>query len=137
MQTPIKLITPESFVPFGDIIQHDGLAFASVLEQPDAKGWQLAANNVVMREHNVIHRHPDTREFFCPLSGAAVLIVAEADTPEQWQAFLLDKPVCIFANTWHVILTLSDRAVIQIAENLQVSGEEYELSEPIRLCAVN
>ena len=55
---------------------------------------------------------------------------------ENYEIFLLDKPVCLHRNIWHATLALSMDAEVKIAENLKVGAEEYQLARPVRLAAV-
>lgn len=75
--------------------------------------------------------HPTSLESFEPLSGLTVLVVAEHDKPDEYEAFILDKPVCLYKGVWHQVLALTDEAQVKIAENLDVSSKFYDLEKPI------
>lgn len=70
-------------------------------------------------------------ESFEPLQGITVLIVAAHDTPEEYEAFILDKPVCLYKGIWHQVLSLTDEAQVKIAENLEVVSEFFDLQKEI------
>ena len=75
--------------------------------------------------------HPTSLESFEPLNGMTVLIVAEHDRPAEYEAFLLDKPVCLYKGIWHQVLSVTDEAQVKIAENLEVNSEFYDLEREI------
>ena len=73
-----------------------------------------------------MENHPFSKESFEPLKGITVLLVAEHETPEEYQAFVLDKPVCLKKGIWHQVLALTPEAQVKITENLEVASEFYE-----------
>ena len=74
---------------------------------------------------------PYSKESFEPLKGISVLLVAEHEKPEDYHAFLLDKPICLKKGVWHQVLSLTAEAEVKITENLEVSSEFYSPEKPI------
>ena len=70
-------------------------------------------------------------ETFEPLAGVTVLLVAEHETPEEYRAFVLDKPVCLKKGVWHQVLSLTPEASVKITENKDVYSEFYDLSQEV------
>ncbi len=60
-----------------------------------------------------------------------LLCVSLPETPEEYDIFLLDKPVCILKNIWHATMTLSEYSLVKIYENSEVDAEEYELGDDL------
>lgn len=77
--------------------------------------------------------HPTSRESFEPLHGLTVLVVATHENPEEYEAFILDKPVCLKKGIWHQVLALTEEAQVKIVENLEVQSEFYDLEKAIHV----
>lgn len=126
----IKNITKESFKPYGAVIEFSenpaDPRFEVVIAEENHP-WRLAVYRVVEKEFDRLECHTMSLESFEPISGIGLLIVAEHDQPEQYEAFLLDKPVCLNKGIWHQMITLSQETIVKIAENLEVSSEFYNL----------
>ena len=135
----LETITPESFAPFGTVIdwtpelEARGVPFHILLRSEEPTGWRLAILKVAMRSVERMENHPDTEELFAPVGGSSVILVAPAgDWDEDGvHAFLLDRPVSVGRGVWHGNLTLSDASTILIAENLNVTAEYARLEEPL------
>lgn len=130
MITSITRLSKETFQPYGYIIEHDETLpqnFQVILTENAAVGWRIAVSKITRQSIAKISRHPHTMETFEPISGVTLLCVALPDKPEQYEIFLLDKPVCIDKNVWHATLTLSRCSTVKICENSHVDSEEYEL----------
>ena len=76
---------------------------------------------------------PASRESFEPLHGLTVLVVATHENPEEYEAFILDKPVCLKKGIWHQVLALTEEAQVKIVENLEVQSEFYDLEKAIHV----
>lgn len=128
----IKQITKDSFKPYGTVIEFSenpvDKRFEVVVTESDHP-WRLAVLRVVEREFDQLECHPMSMESFEPVSGTGLLIVAEHDKPEQFEVFLLDKPVCLNKGVWHQMITLSTETIVKIAENLEVSSEFYSMGQ--------
>jgi ureidoglycolate hydrolase len=132
----LKNLTAESFKPYGDIIQfdeNDQGRFQVVIDEPDAKGWRIAVSFLRRGKIEKLGLHPNTRESFEPLKGISVLLVALEDTPQKIEAFLLDQPICIHKNVWHLTAALSAEAYLKITENAYVESREYCLETPLEI----
>ncbi len=135
----LETITPESFAPFGTIIdwgpelEASGRAFHILMRSEAPTGWRLAVLKVEARAVGRMEHHPDTEELFAPVSGTSVILVAEAGEwdPNGMRAFLLSRPVSLGRGVWHGNMTLSEQSTILIAENLDVTGVRVDLEEPI------
>lgn len=129
----VESITREAFAPFGSVIEFspdfDGIY--EIVETEEAKPWILAVFRYTNQTIQRIENHPTSMETFEPLSGVTVLIVAEHDTPEEYQAFVLDKPVCLKKGVWHQVLSLTPESSVKITENKDVYSEFYDLPEEI------
>lgn len=129
----IESITREAFAPYGSVIEFspdfDGIY--EIVETEDVKPWILAVFRYTNKTIQRIENHPTSMETFEPLSGVTVLIVAEHDTPEEYKAFVLDKPVCLKKGVWHQVLSLTQEASVKITENKDVYSEFYDLPEEV------
>lgn len=132
---PLLSITPENFSPYGTIItlpqnsQEDWYIVDSDRENP----WRIAVFRYRNKEISRLERHPTSKESFEPLAGATVLLVAPEKAPHHWQAFFLDRPVCLQKGIWHQVLALTLEAQVKITENYEVSSEFYDLSKPVQV----
>lgn len=133
---PIKTINSARFAPYGTVLEFTGAddRFEILVTEPDSP-WRLAVFRSCLRECAEMECHPSSMESFEPMRGVGVLLVAEHDTPEDWHAFLLDRPVCLHKGVWHALLTLSDETVVKIAENLEVTSELRAVTPPVTVCA--
>lgn len=134
----IKNISKETFQKYGYILEHnpEGNNFQVIVNEGEPVGWRLAVMRVTARIVAKLGRHPDSMESFEPLRGVVALVLAPAEVPENYEIFLLDKPVCLHRNIWHATLALSMDAEVKITENLKVGAEEYQLARPVRIAAV-
>ena len=128
----IKNITKDGFKPYGTVIEFsanpEDPRFEVVLTEPNHP-WRLAVLRVVEKEFDTLECHTMSLESFEPVSGTGLIIVAEHDKPEQFEVFLLDKPVCLNKGVWHQMITLSEETIVKIAENLEVSSEFYSVGK--------
>lgn len=131
----VESITREKFAPFGSVIEFsaDFQGEYEILETEEIKPWILAVYRYTRKSIRRIENHPTSMETFEPLTGVTVLLVAEHDTPENYKAFILDKPVCLKKGTWHQVLSLTPQAEVKITENRDVYSEYYDLPEEIRV----
>ena len=136
---PVRAITPQAFTRFGTVVdwtpdlEKTGNSFHIVVRSEAPTGWRLAVLKVVARAVQRMENHPATEELFAAIDGRAILLVAPRGelSEEAIQAFFLDRPVSVGPGVWHGVIALSESATILIAENLEVTGERYNLSRPI------
>ncbi|MGZ9585885.1 hypothetical protein [Paenibacillus marinisediminis] len=132
----IRTITKESFKPYGTVIEFSenpaDPRFEVVVTEVNHP-WRLAVLRVVEREFDQLECHTMSLESFEPVSGTGLLIVAEHETPEQYEVFLLDKPVCLNKGIWHQMITLSEETIVKIAENLEVSSAFYNFDQSLTI----
>lgn len=131
----LESIHSETFQKYGKVLE-----FTPGYEDPfeiivteDHEPWRLAVFRYQNKTVKRMECHPRSLESFEPLQGMTVLIVAEHDRPSEYQAFILDKPVCLYKGIWHQVLALTDEAQVKIAENLEVESEFYELEHEVEV----
>lgn len=130
----LRNLKEQSFAPYGNIIRieySEGDTFQVVVTEPEASGWQIAISRKTRKPITHLGLHPNSRESFEPLTGVGVIIVALLEQPEAYEAFLLDKPVCLYKNVWHATISLTEFAQFKITENTSVDSIDYELKHPI------
>jgi ureidoglycolate hydrolase len=129
----IRNITSNNFGKYGTVIEFTP-GYREDFEirvRQDEGGWRLAVFRVPNRSTQSMENHPNTKESFEPLQGTVLLLVAENGYPDQFEVFLLDKPVCLHAGVWHQVLALSTEAQVKIVENIEVSTEFYYFERDI------
>lgn len=129
----LKSIHRETFEKYGKVLE-----FTKDHEEPfeiviteEKEPWRLAVFRYRNKTIQKMECHPTSLESFEPLEGVTVLVVAEHDKPKEYEAFILDKPVCLYKGIWHQVLSLTDEAQVKIAENLEVNSEFFELEKEI------
>lgn len=130
MNKTIKTIKQSEFGKYGYIIQHDSNNsdnFQVILNENEATGWRIAVSKVTSRNISTFGKHPNSMESFEPVEGTTLIYVANSESPEDYEIFLLDKPVCLFKNIWHATCCLSEYSIVKITENLRVESQEYKL----------
>lgn len=129
----LNTITAESFAPYGTVIgfPKEFTENFLILETEQEEPWRIAVFRYENHKIDVLEHHPTSKESFEPMSGITVLLVALHDTPEKWEAFLLDQPVCLKKGIWHQVLALTEEAVVKITENLEVESVFYQLDVPV------
>ena len=136
MAVRLESVSAESFAPFGSVLEFPGDFEDNfyIVETDDQNPWRVAVFRYCNHEIQRIECHPTSKETFEPLTGVTVLLVAEHDTPEEYSAFLLDKPICLKKGVWHQTLAITPEASVKITENLEVESVFYDLKEPVRAC---
>lgn len=134
----LQSIHKETFKKFGCVLE-----FSEKYEDPfeiliteEKEPWRLAVFRYTNKQIQRMECHPTSLESFEPLKGLTVLVVAEHEKPQEYEAFILDKPVCLKKGIWHQVLALTDEAQVKIAENLEVNSEFYELENPIKTMVI-
>lgn len=129
----LQSIHKETFAKYGKVLEFSENCtepFEIVITE-DQEPWRLAVFRYKNKGIQRMECHPMSLESFEPLKGLTVLAVAEHDKPEDYEAFILDKPVCLYKGIWHQVLSLTDEAQVKIAENLEVSSEFFDLEKEI------
>lgn len=133
----VESITREAFEPFGTVLEFpEGFeGNFRIVDTEEEKPWRVAVFRYSNKEIKKIENHPYSKESFEPLKGLTLLLVAEHDTPEDYRAFVLDKPVCLKKGIWHQTLSLTPEAEVKITENLDVEAVfyEYETAKRVEL----
>lgn len=123
----LQSIHKENFSNFGKVLEFsdDCTEPFEIVITENEEPWRLAVYRYTNKTIKRMERHPTSLESFEPMKGITVLVVAEYHSPEAYEAFILDKPVCLFKGIWHQVLSLTDEAQVKIAENLDVNSEFY------------
>jgi len=142
----VRTITESSFARYGVLIRmppegdtdKSRSNFAIVLPVK-SQGWYLGYLMCRNKEVTGLHCHPESKETFEPVRGVPLLVVASPGAPNEYEVFLLDRPVCLFEGVWHAEMTLSDEAEIKIIENYSqpIVSKDYALAKPIRIGALS
>jgi ureidoglycolate hydrolase len=130
---PIRTLSAASFSKYGQVIEQrdKSKVFTVVLSEAEKTGWRIGYLIMGPNPVDSLEAHPASMETFEPVSGTAVILVAEKDSPSKIEAFLLDAPVCVAKNIWHGVKVLSETAEIKIMENYDVESVHYKLEKPI------
>ncbi|MDO5702268.1 MAG: hypothetical protein Q4G47_02815 [Lachnospiraceae bacterium] len=130
---PIEMITKEAFSPFGRLIEFpaDDTTNFFIVADGGEKPWRLAVYRYWNSSIKRIECHPDSMESFEPLCGTTILLVSGHETPEDYHAFLLDRPVILEKGVWHQTLTLTGESTVKITENADVYSVYYDLPEEV------
>lgn len=131
----LQSVHKETFKKFGDVLEFPAECNEPfcIITTEEKEPWRLAVFRYTNKEIQRMECHPTSLESFEPLHGFTVLVVAEHDKPEEYEAFILDKPVCLKKGIWHQVLSLTDEAQVKIAENLEVNSEFYDLEKPVQV----
>lgn len=124
----LKNITKETFSPYGfilDFSKPNPEGWEILTTTPD-RGWRIAILEIDRKKATRLERHPDSLETFEPLEGQAILLTAR-NNPDDFEAFLLDRPVCLYRGVWHEVISLTEKAKLKITENNKVSCRYYNL----------
>jgi len=129
----LKNITFDNFKKYGTVIEFpkDFKDEFLIVDTEDKEPWRIAVFRYTNKTIKKIECHPTSKESFEPLRGVTVLLVAEHDAPENYEVFILDKPVCLGKGIWHQVLSITDEAQVKITENLEVESVFYELEKEI------
>jgi ureidoglycolate hydrolase len=134
LQKQIENITQESFTKYGKVLNFtpgfEG-KFEVIVREPN-QPWRLAVLTVKNRTSTFMENHPESMESFEPVRGTTLLLVAENQSPADFEVFLLDKPVCLYKGIWHDVVALSEDILIRIAENHDVTSVFYHFEKEFR-----
>ena len=130
----IQYITRDNFEPFGwllDFSENPLDERFEVVVKEEINPWRIAMFRVKIRETDRLESHSESMESFEPVSGCGILIVAAKDTPKDYEAFLLNRPICLKKGVWHEVITISEESIFKITENKEVSSEFYSLNKRV------
>jgi ureidoglycolate hydrolase len=139
IERTIRNITKDSFMRYGAVMEFSPdykERFEIIVKETEA-GWRLAVYRFNDRATTVMENHPASMESFEPLQGTALLLVAENGSPSNYEAFLLDKPVCLYKGVWHQVLSLSEEACVKITENSEVTTEFFHFENEIKVLVIS
>ena len=131
----LQSVQREAFLPYGEVLEFPAGIEETfcIITTEEKEPWRLAVFRYTNKEIQRMECHPTSRESFEPLHGLTVLVVATHENPEEYEAFILDKPVCLKKGIWHQVLALTEEAQVKIVENLEVKSEFYDLEKEIRV----
>ena len=129
----LQPVFKDTFKKYGKVLEFsdDCREPVEIVITEEKEPWRLAVFRYTNKTVKRMECHPTSLESFEPLKGLTVLIVAEHDHPEDYEAFILDKPVCLYKGIWHQVLALTDEGQVKIAENLDVNSEFYDLENEV------
>ena len=118
----LQYVQRETFLPYGEVLEFPAGIEETfcIITTEEKEPWRLAVFRYTNKEIQRMECHPTSRESFEPLHGLTVLVVATHENPEEYEAFILDKPVCLKKGIWHQVLALTEEAQVKIVENLEV-----------------
>lgn len=130
----LESVSREAFAAFGEVVEFPATCQDNffVVDSENTNPWRLAVFRYNNKEIWQMENHPSSKESFEPLSGMTVLVVAEKQMPEQYRAFILDKPVCLKKGIWHQVLSLTPEASVKITENIEVDSEFYSFQKSLQ-----
>ena len=131
----LQSVQRETFLPYGEVLEFPAGIEETfcIITTEEKELWRLAVFRYTNKEIQRMECHPTSRESFEPLHGLTVLVVATHENPEEYEAFILDKPVCLKKGIWHQVLALTEEAQVKIVENLEVQSEFYDLGKAIHV----
>ena len=131
----LQSVQRETFLPYGEVLEFPAGIEETfcIITTEEKEPWRLAVFRYTNKEIQRMECHPTSRESFEPLHGLTVLVVATHENPEEYEAFILDKPVCLKKGIWHQVLALTEEAQVKIVENLEVKSEFYDLEKAIHV----
>ena len=131
----LQYVQRETFLPYGEVLEFPAGIEETfcIITTEEKEPWRLAVFRYTNKEIQRMECHPTSRESFEPMHGLTVLVVATHENPEEYEAFILDKPVCLKKGIWHQVLALTEEAQVKIVENLEVQSEFYDLEKAIHV----
>ena len=131
----LQYVQRETFLPYGEVLEFPAGIEETfcIITTEEKEPWRLAVFRYTNKEIQRMECHPTSRESFEPLHGLTVLVVATHENPEEYEAFILDNPVCLKKGIWHQVLALTEEAQVKIVENLEVQSEFYDLEKAIHV----
>lgn len=132
----LKSINNKNFEKYGCVIEfseHNQTEPFEIIITEERNPWRLAVFRYKNKTIKRLECHPDSLESFEPLEGLTLLVVATPEEPGTYEAFILDKPVCLYKGVWHQVLALTDEAQVKISENFEVHSAFYELENEIEV----
>jgi len=130
---PIRQLNEKSFRKYGGMLEpaDKTKVFTVLCGDKEAAGWRIGY--VILGQDNVksLEAHPESFETFEPVAGTTILLVAEAKSPDNIEAFLLDKGVIVNKNIWHGLCVLSSKAEVKVTENFEVESVFHTLKKPL------
>lgn len=131
----IQYITKENFSKFGRIIdftgREDNPSFEVIIANEEDP-WRIAMLRVEERTFTFLEKHPSSLETFEPVEGICLLLVSLDTEQNNYEIFVLDRPVCLEKMVWHGIVTLTEVSKVKITENFEVKTDYFNLKNPLQ-----
>lgn len=131
----IQYITKETFGKFGTIIdftgREDNPSFEIIIANEEDP-WRIAMLRVEERTFTFLEKHPSSLETFEPVEGICLLLVSLKTEQNDYEIFVLDRPVCLGKEVWHGIVTLTEVSKVKITENFEVNTDYFNLEKPLQ-----
>ncbi len=126
----IKYINKENFERYGYILDFskDPIGW-EILFKEKSSGFRIAIFEIDRKKVDKLERHPESMETFEPMSGIGLILLADKD-PDDFEVFLLDKPICLKRGIWHEVISISEKAKYKIVENDEVESEFHYFDKP-------
>lgn len=129
----VKSPDSKNFRVYGKIIEYPNKSAKGnrrnlwhiVHTEPANTGWRIAY--LVYRDKSIgrLECHPGSDESFEPVKGRAFIFVSQTNDLKDIRCFYLDKPIIIFKNVWHGLITIDDETEIKITENHEVACQYW------------
>jgi len=132
----IQNITNYNFEKYGkriDFTAEEGGPDFEIIIRHETEPWRIAVLRVKERAFTELEKHPGSLETFEPVAGMCVLLLSTSTEKKDYEAFLLDQPVCLHKDIWHGIVTLTPESKVKITENLTVDTEFYKFEQPMEI----
>ena len=122
----IKYIEKENFSKYGYILDFTDKAKDGweILFKEKSDGFRIAIFEIDRHTTKRLERHISSMETFEPISGISLILLAD-DKPDDFEVFLLNKPICLRKGIWHEVITISFKSKFKIVENDEVESEFY------------
>ncbi len=135
MSHKIQNLTQASFGRYGTLLCFTEKMFDGweIRVTGKSDGWRIALLEFDRKSTHTLEYHPESKESFEPMSGVSLLIAADNQTPADYEVFLLDQPVCLNEGVWHQVISLSEKTMVKITENIDVECIYYELDHEIEV----
>ncbi len=129
----LKSITGKSFQDYGYVIERTEDTNFQIIASDSENPWRLALYRFTNKEAAELESHTYSMESFEPFEGVSVIVVAKPETPDEYEAFLLDRPVVLYKATWHQVITLGEETTVKITENYDVPTEKHQLKNALKV----
>lgn len=127
----LKYLSKENFAKYGYILDFSSQNNEGweILFKEKSSGFRIAIFEIDRKQTKRVERHPDSMETFEPISGISLILLSDKD-PDDFEVFLLDKPICLKKGIWHDVISISEKSKFKIVENDEVICEYHDFDRP-------